>query len=97
MMLDFMKKWFDKNGKSKTVAKERLRLVLVQDRIDTREESLESLKNDLIAVIGRHLSIDTDAMDVSLRRDGDQVAIVANIPVLTGAGLGNVEPKQAME
>jgi cell division topological specificity factor MinE len=45
-------------------------------------ETLEGLKNDLIEVIGKHLEIDVDAMDVSFRRDGDQVAIVANIPVL---------------
>ena len=41
-MLDFLRKWFDKDHKSKAVAKERLRLVLVQDRIDTRSESLET-------------------------------------------------------
>ena len=46
----FLRKWFDKDHKSKAVAKERLRLVLVQDRIDTRSESLEALKNDLITV-----------------------------------------------
>ncbi len=82
-MLDFLRKWFDKDHKSKAVAKERLRLVLVQDRIDTRSESLETLKNDLITVIGRHMAIDTTAMDVTLRKDGEQVAIVANIPVLS--------------
>ena len=83
-MLGIMKKWFEKNGKSKAVAKERLRLVLVQDRLDTRMDAsaLEDLKNDLIAVIGQHLVIDTDAMEVSLRKENDQMAIIANIPVL---------------
>lgn len=82
-MLDFLKKWLAKNNKSKSVAKERLRLVLLQDRFDTRDDdTLEALKNDLIAVIGRHMAIDTAAMDITLRREGEQVAIVASIPVL---------------
>jgi cell division topological specificity factor len=80
----FWKRLFAKNisTQSKNMAKKRLQLVLVQDRMNISNETLEGLKNDLIEVIGKHLEIDVDAMDVSFRRDGDQVAIVANIPVL---------------
>ena len=80
----FLKKWFRKNempAHSKHTAKERLKLVLVQDRMDIDSEALEGLKNDLIDVIDRHLDIDKNAMDVSFCREGDAVAIVANIPV----------------
>ena len=62
------KKLFRKNagsGHSKDAAKERLRLVLVQDRMNISSESLEGLKNDLIDVIDKHLDIDRNAMDVS--------------------------------
>lgn len=79
------KKLFRKNaasGHSKDAAKERLRLVLVQDRMNISSESLEGLKNDLIDVIDRHLDIDKNAMDVSFCREGDSVAIIANIPVM---------------
>lgn len=67
--------------KSKFAAKERLRLVLVQDRVNLGSDKLEGLKNDLIAVIDRHLDIDREAMEVSFSREGNSVAIVANIPV----------------
>lgn len=80
----FLKKWFHKNEASlhsKNTAKERLKLVLVQDRMNIDSEALEGLKNDLIDVIDRHLDIDKKAMDVSFCREGDSVAIVANIPV----------------
>lgn len=82
----FWKRLFAKNNSthSKNMAKKRLQLVLVQDRLNIGSETLEGLKNDLIEVIGKHLEIDVEAMEVSFRRDGDQVAIVANIPVLQG-------------
>ena len=83
----FWKRLFTKKTStySKNTAKKRLQLVLVQDRLNIGSETLEGLKNDLIAVIGKHLEIDVEAMDVSFRRDGEQVAIVANIPVLQGS------------
>lgn len=80
----FLKKWFRKNEvslHSKNTAKERLKLVLVQDRMNIDSDTLEGLKNDLIDVIDRHLDIDKKAMDVSFCREGDAVAIIANIPV----------------
>lgn len=80
----FLKKWFHKNDAlphSRDTARERLKLVLVQDRMNIDSETLEGLKNDLIDVIGRHLDIDKKAMDVSFCREGDAVAIIANIPI----------------
>lgn len=83
----FWKRLFMKNAstQSKNMAKKRLQLVLVQDRLNIGSETLEGLKNDLIEVIGKHLDIDKEAMDVTFSRDGDQVAIIANIPVLQSA------------
>lgn len=83
----FWKRLFKNNPstQSRDTAKKRLQLVLVQDRLNIGSETLEGLKNDLIEVIGKHLEIDKEAMDVSFTREGDQVAIVANIPVLQGA------------
>ena len=82
-MFDFLRKFSDKNRSdgSKNVAKKRLQLVLLQDRAGIRPDVLEALKNDLIAVIGRHLAIDEEAMEVSLNQEGEQVALIANIPV----------------
>ncbi len=70
------------NSGSKGIAKKRLQLVLVQDRMNITPEVLESLKNDLIEAIGRHLEIDKGAMEVSFSKEDDKVAIIANIPVL---------------
>ena len=67
---------------TKTVAKERLRLVLVHDRLDISEKVMDDLRVDLINTIGKYMEIDKDALEVSLSRDDAGVALVANIPVI---------------
>ncbi|MBQ6808140.1 MAG: cell division topological specificity factor MinE [Firmicutes bacterium] len=71
----------EESSLSKTMAKERLRLVLVHDRLDMSETMMEELRTDLIATIGKYMEIDQEALEVSLSRDDDGVALVANIPV----------------
>jgi cell division topological specificity factor len=66
---------------SKDVARERLRLVLVQDRAAIAPSMWGALKEDLLAVIRRYLEVDVAAVEVDLERDGDAMALVANIPV----------------
>lgn len=84
-MLDFLTRliWRDKEKTgSKHVAKERLRLVLVHDRVSAAPQLLEALKEDLIRVIREYIEIDEDALDVSFNSIENTVALVANIPVL---------------
>lgn len=71
----------DEASLSKSVAKERLRLVLVHDRLDMSESMMEELRTDLIATIGKYMEIDQESLEVSLSRDDEGVALVANIPV----------------
>ena len=80
-MLDLIAKVFGRDSSSADIAKERLRLVLVHDRTNVSPQFLESLKEDLIAVISRYMEIETDSMDVTLQSGENQVALVANIPV----------------
>jgi len=67
---------------SKTVAKERLRLVLVHDRASISPAMLNKLKEELIKVISNYMEIDETALEVSLCQDERDVALVANIPVM---------------
>ncbi|MDD4168824.1 MAG: cell division topological specificity factor MinE [Desulfotomaculaceae bacterium] len=80
-MLEFITRLFGKEYKSKNIAKERLRLVLVHDRASISPQMLESLKLDLIKVISNYMEIDEENLDVSLDSSGNTVALVANIPV----------------
>lgn len=81
-MLEFISRIFGKeNASSKSVAKERLQLVLVHDRANVSPQLLNSLKTDLIEVISKYMEIDEQALEVNLDGDESQVALVANIPV----------------
>lgn len=82
MVLEFLSRVFGRDAGSGSVAKERLRLVLVHDRSSVSPEFLQLLKNDLIEVISKYMEIDEKSLEVNLDNDGqDQVALVANIPV----------------
>jgi cell division topological specificity factor len=84
-LLEFLTRlfWRDRDkGGSKQEAKERLRLVLVHDRVSACPQLLEALKEDLIRVIREYIEIDEESLDVSFDTIENTVALVANIPVL---------------
>lgn len=62
-------------------AKERLQLVLIHDRTDLTPAELDSLKDDLIATISRHVEIDAKAMQIGVEHDGRSQRLVADIPL----------------
>ena len=70
------------SASSKTVAKERLRLVLVHDRASISPAMLNRLRADLIEVISKYMEIDEAALEFNLLQDDTEVALVANIPVV---------------
>ena len=81
-MLDILNKLFGKEGsRSKEIAKERLRLVLVHDRATVSPRFLELLKEEIMEVIGNYMEIDPEGMEVSLDSMEEAVALIANIPV----------------
>ncbi|MGB9792987.1 MAG: cell division topological specificity factor MinE [Thermacetogeniaceae bacterium] len=83
-MLEFLQRFFGKEAEkpSKTIAKERLRLVLMHDRLDISPEIMEALRADILRVISDYCEIDQSAMEIGLHRGQGSVALVANIPVL---------------
>ena len=90
-IMNFFKKMTKKEEqtlKSKDAAKERLHLVLMQDRANLSEDFLDLMKQEIIEVIKKYIDIDESAMDVRLtnKENGDGVngapALYANIPIL---------------
>ena len=67
--------------KSADNAKERLQLVLIHDRTDLTPAELDSLKDDLIATISRHVEIDAQSMRIGVEHDGRSQRLVADIPL----------------
>jgi cell division topological specificity factor len=62
-------------------AKERLQLVLIHDRMDLTPAELDSLKDDLIATISRHVEIDAQSVQIGVQHDGRSQRLVADIPL----------------
>ena len=62
-------------------AAQRLQLVLVQDRTTFPPETLDALKNDIVAAISKYAMIDQSAIEVEVRRSGASVTLVTNIPI----------------
>ena len=62
-------------------AKERLQLGLVHDRTDMTQVEMEALRDDLLAVISRHVNVDPDGVHIDLQRDGREQRLVADIPL----------------
>jgi cell division topological specificity factor len=67
---------------SRQLAKERLQLVLIQDRVNLPPETIAQLKNDLIKVISRYVVIDQDGIEINLSKQARESVLVANIPVI---------------
>jgi cell division topological specificity factor len=66
-------------------AKERLQLVLIHDRTDLTPAQLDSLRDDLIATISRHVEIDAQAVQLGMEHDGRSQRLVADIPLKAAA------------
>ena len=67
-------------SRSKDVAKERLRLVLMHDRAAMSPELLGKLREELIEAISKYLEIDRSGIQVDLHRQGQTMALTASIP-----------------
>ena len=73
---------------SKEAAKERLHLVLMQDRANVSADFLELMKQEIIEVIKKYIDVDENAIDVRLTNKGTvdgangAPALYANIPII---------------
>ena len=77
------------DNKSKDAAKERLHLVLMQDRANISADFLALMKQEIIEVIKKYIDVDENSIDVRLtnksNEDGTTGAPVlyANIPIVS--------------
>lgn len=67
---------------SSEIAKERLQLVLVHDRVKLSPELMETLKSEIIAVISRHVNIDEQSMEIKLTSGRGYQKLTADIPIV---------------
>lgn len=76
---------FFKKEKSKVEAKNRLKLVLVQDRAMLPSGMMENIKDDILKVLAKYVEIDRSKLNIEVsacEEDARKVALVANIPII---------------
>lgn len=74
--------FFSKNRKtSGSIAKDRLKLLLVADRVSCSPQTMQMLKNDVIKAAGKYVPIDSQSVTISFRQSPP--VLMANIPLKT--------------
>jgi cell division topological specificity factor len=68
---------------SSQVAKDRLQLVLVHDRIRIPPAQMTAMKDELLAVVSRYFEFDTDGVEITFTQSRRINRLVAEIPVLS--------------
>jgi cell division topological specificity factor len=63
-------------------AKQRLKFVLVHDRTEIPPGMLELIKDDIIAVISRRISIDRENVAVHINHEATEGKLLVDIPLL---------------
>ena len=81
MALSLLERLLGRQEKSKSVAKDRLRLVLMHDRADIPPAMMEQLRTEMMQLLNRYFDIDETDLNVDLEREDNTVALVANIPI----------------
>ncbi len=77
-----------RNKSSKQVAKDRLKILLISDRVNCSPEMMELIKNDIAKVISKYMKIDTKSMEIQITKTGAKgksmknPTLYANIPII---------------
>jgi cell division topological specificity factor len=73
------------SNKSGSIARDRLKLLLVSDRANCSPEIMDLIKNDLVNVISKYMDIDRDGLEISMVKSKRNNTVVpylyANIPI----------------
>ena len=70
---------------SRQVAKERLQLVLVHDRAQISPQLLQTLKDEIIAVISQHVAIEREGVEITLAQNRRESRLQADIPIVSSS------------
>ena len=76
---------------SQSVATNRLKLVLMQDRTNLTPKVLEQMRSELIDLLSKYLEMDKDMLELNFEHEGDQVALMLSIPVIRAKDEDEIE------
>lgn len=82
-----MKRFFRKRS-SREIARDRLKILLISDRVNCSQELMELIKTDIAKVISKYMKIDAANMEIQINTKGKGTrgmkspSLYANIPIL---------------
>ena len=77
-----------KRKSSREIAKDRLKILLISDRVNCSQEMMEMIKNDIAKVISKYMKIDAKSMDIQITQTSGKghgiknPTLYANKPIL---------------
>lgn len=92
-MASFFERIFGRKTQgSSSKAKDRLQFVLVHDRINLSPERMQEMKEEILAVISKYVTVDRSSVDIALeQRDNRHGRLVAEIPVMQSRATTNLD------
>lgn len=70
------------------IARDRLKILLISDRVNCSPETMEMIKNDIARVISKYMKIDAKSMEIQITKTSAKgrtmknPSLYANIPIL---------------
>ena len=71
---------FGRKSKSSNIAKQRLQLVITQDRLDVDDGMMMRLQHELTEVLAKYFEFSMSSVQVSLKHEGNSCTLVADFP-----------------
>ena len=82
-------RFFFRRKNSKEIAKDRLKILLISDRVNCSPEMMDMIKADIAKVISKYMKIDAKSMEIQISKTGTRggrgkktPTLYANIPIL---------------
>ena len=81
-------RYFFRRKSSCQVAKDRLKILLISDRVNCSPEVMEMIKTDIAKVISKYMKIDADNIEIQINAKGTKSGrggnpiLYANVPIV---------------
>ncbi len=82
MFKEMFDKWFKKDDASGSLAKNRLKVVIMQDRTSFPPVMLQSLKEDLIGVFAKYFEMEEEELEsFKIENESNNLGLSISIPI----------------
>lgn len=81
--MGLLERFFNPNASqpSGQEAKQRLKLIIAHDRSGLSEETLETMRQEILQVVARYVEVDLESTEFNLENEEGITALSANLPI----------------